>query len=415
MAKEFVHLNFHSEYSMLESCCSVKNVKDECIRTGHSCLAITDSGVMAGIVKFYKECVKAEDKKGNPLKKIKPIIGSKIYVCPKIEINEGRDYFQVILLAKGEEGYNNLKKLSNISHTEGYYYKPRVDYDLLSKNCGDLICISTGINSSVQKYARRGQVTEAKIEAEKLYSIFGDEYYIDVQNNGQSDQDVTNKNVIEVATLLGCGVVATNDVRYYQKEHHLAHLVLLATRDKKSIKSDKFSAIRTKERYLKTAEEMYEAFKGYPEYVLTNTLDIASKCNLSFNFGGMRLPEFEIPKEFSDDWEYLKHLSYCGLRERGLAEIPEYVERLEEELFDVRMINETKGYNFARYFLMVWDYVNHAQKNKCRTGIGRGSACGSVLLYSLKVTNIDPIKYNLYWWRFLTVDKEHYIDESCFF
>lgn len=370
--KKFVHLNFHSEYSMLESCCSISEIKAECVRTGNMCIAITDTGVMSGIVKFYKECISREDKKGNPLEYVKPIIGSKMYVCDDIAVQEGRDYFQAIFLAQNEEGYNNLKRLSNTSHVEGYYYKPRIDFNLMSQNHKGLICISTGINSSVQKHARRGNMEEAMEEAAKFHDIFGDRYYIDVQNNGQSDQEVTNRNVIKIGEKMGCGVVATNDVRYFRKNHHLAHLALLATRDKKSIKSEKFSAIRTKERYLKTADEMYAAFEGYPEYVLTNTLDIADSCDFKFEFGGMRLPEFDLPDGFSDDWEYLKHLSYKGLEERGFSNNPEYFARLEEELFDIKMINDTKGYNFARYFLIVWDYVNHAQNNGCRVGIGRG-------------------------------------------
>lgn len=415
MSKDFVHLNFHSEYSMLESCCQIEKLKAECIRTKNMCLAITDTGVLSGVIKFYKECVKEEDSKGRKLERIKPIIGSKMYMCEDISINEGRDYFQIILLAKNNEGYGNLKKLSNSSHVDGFYYKPRIDYSLLNKNHNGLICISTGINSSVQKLARRNLVDDAVKEASRFYDIFGEDYYIDVQNNGQSDQDVTNKNVVEVGKKLGCGVVATNDVRYYRQKHHLAHLALLASRDKKSIKSEKFSAIRTKERYLKTPDQMYAAFKDYPESVLTNTLDIADRCNVKFKFGGMRLPNFELPKNFNDDWDYLKYLGYKGLEERGCSDRKEYIDRLEEELFDIRMINETKGYNFARYFLIVWDYVNAAQNNGCRVGIGRGSACGSLLLYSLKVVNIDPVKYGLHWWRFLTVDKEEYIDDSCFF
>jgi DNA polymerase-3 subunit alpha len=412
METDFVHLNFHSEYSLLESCCHIDRIQSECNRTNNRALALTDSGNISGAVKFFKDCGK-DPAEGNS--KVKPILGSKFSLCPNIDIQKERDFSPLILLAKDDTGFGNIKNLSHISHVDGFYYKPRIDYNLLENHSDGLICISTGMNGSVQRLARRGKMKEAKAEAEKFKNLFGDDYYLEIQMNNQVDQDIVAKNILQLGKEMDIDVIATNDVRYFKQSDHKAHMVLKAIRDKKTIDSDKFTAIRTDQRYLKSPEEMKEAFKDYPVSVLHKTVEIAEKCNLEIKFGGMRLPEYDLPEGFETDSEYLRHLAFEGLKKRGLHDRPEYVERLEEELFDVYMVNEVRQYNFARYFLLVWDYVNHAQSNGCRIGIGRGSACGSLLLYTLYITNMDPIKYGLHWWRFLTVDKGHYIEEGDFF
>ena len=372
MKNDFVHLNFHSEYSLLESCCSLDKIKSECVARDYEALALTDTGNISGAIKFYKECTKIEDKEGKPLKPIKPILGTQMFLCEDIAIKEERDYSPIILLAKNNDGFKNIEILSHISHVDGFYYKPRIDYQLLEKHAKDVICISTDLNGSVQKLLRRNKIEEATVEAKKFKEMFGSDYYIEIQNNAQTDQELVNKNVLDISKKLGIDIVATNDVRYYKKDHYLAHLVLQASKDRKTVRSDKFTAIKTKERYFKSIDEMKLAFKDYPNDVLHNTVKIAEQCNVVFKFGGMRLPEINIPKDFNNEWEYLKFLSFNGLKERGLAGRQEYVDRLEDELFDVKMVNETKGYNFSRYFLIVWDYVNQARQNNVRLGVGRG-------------------------------------------
>jgi len=417
---DFVHLRFHSEYSLMDSCCSIKSVKKESLKRGFSALAITDTSNIAGTIRFYKECKKTEDKDGNKLEVIKPILGSLIYLSegPMNDCDEN-DHAPIILLAKDNNGFDNLKKLSHISHTDGFNEvstKSRIDIETLSNYKNGLIMIATDLNGPIQRLLRRKKVDEATKQTVEFKDIFGEDLYLEVQNNDQADQDLVNAGIMSLSSNYDIKVVATNDVRYYEKKHHNAHLVLRALDSHKTVNSRKFTAVRTNQRYFRTYDEMQEAFKDYPKEacVLSNTVEVADKCNVSFEFGGMRLPEYKLPDGFNTDWDYLKYLSFDGLKKRGLADNQKYIDRLEEELFDVRMVNETKGYNFARYFLIVWDYANHAQDNNCRIGIGRGSACGSLLLYSLRVTNIDPIKYGLYWWRFLTVDKSRYINENCF-
>lgn len=421
MTNDFVHLRFHSEYSLMDSCCLIKSVKKETLKRGFSSLAITDTASLSGAIRFYKECVKTEDKDGKPLEPIKPIIGSVVYIKEgDMGEHEENDHMPIILLAKDNKGFDNLREISHISHTQGYNeisHKPRIDHWILDQHKEGLILIATDLNGPVQRQLRRKKFEDASARAFMYKDMFGDDFYLEIQDNSQADQEMVNNGIIDIGKHANIKIVATNDVRYYRKEHHKAHLVLQASDARKTIKSKKFSAIRTDQRYFKTAQEMAEALKNYSvaSASMKNTVEVAEKCNVSLKFGGMRLPEFKLPEGFNSDWEYLKHLAFEGLKQRGLADKPEYVARLEEELFDVYMVNETKGYNFARYFLIVWDYANHAQTHGGRIGIGRGSACGSLLLYALKVTNIDPIRFGLYWWRFLTVDKARYIDEDCFF
>jgi len=415
---DFVHLRFHSEYSLMDSCCSIKSVKKECLKRNFSALAITDTNSIAGLIKFYKECNSKDESSDKEQKTVKPILGSLLHLCPNISDKEDNSYYPIILLSKDLTGLGNLKIISHISQTDGYNEKfnyPRVDYDVLSKYNEGLILISTDLNGSVQSLLRRRKDEQAYKEAIKFKDIFGENYYFEIQNNGRSDQEIVNKGILDLSKKINTKVVATNDVRYYSKDHYKAHLVLQALDERKTINSKKFTAFRTQERYFKTAEEMKLAFVDYPAEVLSNTLEVADKCNIALKFGGMRLPEYELPEGFESDWDYLKHLAYKGLKDRGLDDRKEYLERMEEELFDIKMIYQTCGYNFSRYFLIVWNYTNQAHDNGSRTGAGRGSACGSLLLYALKVTNVDPIKYGLYWWRFLTVDKKFYIDDKCFF
>jgi DNA polymerase-3 subunit alpha len=252
--------------------------------------------------------------------------------------------------------------------------------------------IATDLNGSIQRLIRRNKIDEADKMLLKFKDIFSDDLYLEVQLNGQADQHFVNAGMVALGASRTTKIVATNDVRYYEQKHHLSHLVLRALDDRKTIKSKKFSAIKTDQRYLKTALEMKEAFKDYPSTVLTNTVEVADKCNVVFKFGGMRLPKVELPDGFKTDQDYLRYLAFDGLKKKGLADNKEYIERLEEELFDVYMVNETKGYNFARYFLMVWDYANYAQSHGCRIGVGRGCfAPGCKVDCETGIKNIEDI------------------------
>jgi len=378
MSNEFVHLRFHSEYSLMDSCCSLSVVKPEALSRGFSALALTDTSNLSGSIKFYKECIKKEDKDGNKLGFVKPILGSLIYVTEgDLGKHDENDHFPIILMAKTNKGFDNLKRISHISNTTGFNEvskKSRIDYGILDKYKEDLIMIATDLNGPVHRRLRRRNEEEASKMALMFKDMFADDFYLEVQENNQADQDLVNSGIVEISKNHGIKIVATNDVRYYEKKHYKSHLVLRALDKRKTINSRKFSAIRTDQRYFKTFDEMKIAFKDYPDNlcVLKNTVEVADKCNISFKFGGMRLPDFELPKGFDSDWEYLKHLAVEGLKQKGLYDNKEYAERLEEELFDVFMVNETKGYNFSRYFLIVWDYANHAQEIGGRIGIGRG-------------------------------------------
>jgi len=358
---DFVHLNFHSDFSLRDSCCAIKKLPKECAEKKFKAVALTDTCNIRGAIKFYKACAFAE----NP---VKPILGTKLLI--KDEKN-----YPLIVLVKDDAGFHNLKLLSNNSQVEGWNNetkKPLTDIEFLRAHSDGLICIATDINGSVNRLARRDQLQEAYKEASMLKDIFGEDLYLEVQENSQLDQSKINKNIMKISKKLGSKIVATNDVRYYNKKDYIAHVALIADRKRTTITSDKFTYLKTRERYFKTYEEMKDAFKDYPLEFLTNTVEVSDKCNLNLEFGGMRLPEYELPDGFTSDWEYLKHLAFKGLSDRGFGGNQEYIDRLNDELFDVRMVNEVKKYNFSRYFLMVWDYVNHAHEIGCKIGVGRG-------------------------------------------
>ena len=541
MKTDFVHLHFHSDFSFLQSTCSIKDARKYCDKKGYPALGLTDEGNMCAAVKFYKECKKEDD-----YPSIKPIIGSTFYVTKGQDLEE-RDKTPLILLAQTNEGYHNLKSLSNDSNLEENLLNgPTITMDMLKENSEGLICISCDINGAVQRMVRRDRMGDAYFESSLYKEIFGDNYYIELEKLGMDDEDETNEKLLKVADKVGSKCVAGNDVHYYDKDHFDAYVTLLAMKKRSTFDKIIEKQSLSKEAYLKDQDEMKELFKEYPKEILHNTVEIAESCNVDIEFGGMKLPNFELPNGFQSDIEYIKHLSFEKLKSKNLAHKPEYVERLNDELFDIDMIDQIKGYNFARYFLIVWDYINYAESINCRTGIGRGcfipsskvnckneikeiqnveiddevlsydgkyhkvlntlnykvneditsieledgriinctsdheihvlknedlkwvmardlnredkiydikkgisveiksineykysgtvhdltikdihsynieglsvhnSACGSLLLYCLDITNIDPVKYGLHFWRFLTVDKQYSISTKDF-
>jgi len=405
---DFIHLHNHSEYSPIDSCCAISKFADYCRKMDMPAVALTDHGNMQGAILFYKACTADSDKDGNPIKPIKPIIGSEFYICPdRFDKEHGRKASRhLILMAENNKGYLNLMRLSELSYTEGFYYTPRIDFELLKEYHEGLICSSACIIGGIPRAIIDGDHKRAKEETAQYKDLFGDRFYLEVQNHGIEEQQVANKGIKKLSDEMGIPIIATNDVHYFEKKHSFSQEVLMAVNRKITISNPKHLSFGdTAEFYFKTLDEMKEKFDGWDDSIFHNTVEIAERCNVEIELGGMLLPEYDLPDGFNNDWDYLKHLAYEGMKRLGFDKDKEYIERLEEELYDVRMVNEVKGYNFARYFLMVWDYVNYAHEQGIITGCGRGSACGSLLLYCLDVTKIDPIKYDLVWWRFLTVDK----------
>ncbi len=387
--KNFVHLHVHTEYSLLDGACRIKELVDKAIEFNMPAIAITDHGTMYGVVEFYEECKS---------KGIKPIIGCEAYLCPLGHTNRQKaENFHLVLLAKDDAGYKNLVKLISIANTDGFYYKPRIDYDLLSKYSKGLIGLSACLAGEIPYLLLRGMEKEA-IEKAGLYKdIFGPQnFFIEIQPNTLKDQQIANKKLIELAKRLDIPVVATNDVHYMKKSDYAWHEVLLCVQTQTTIEDEKRMSFKVPDFYLKSPKEMWDAFGKEIPSALTNTQLIAEMCDVNFEMGRVLLPEFPIPDGESPS-TYLRKLAYKGLEERFLGKnIPEeYIKRLEYEL----SVIEQMGY--PGYFLIVADIVNAAKKRGIPVGPGRGSAAGSIVAYSLGITELDPIRFGLLFERFL--------------
>lgn len=392
----FVHLHTHSHYSLLDGLSKIDELVSKAVLYGMPALALTDHGVMYGVIEFYQKCIKAG---------IKPIIGVEAYLAPNGRLNKqsriDNKYYHLVLLAKNQTGYKNLTKLITLSHLEGFYYKPRIDWEILAKHAEGLICLSACL---------KGQVAETILsnESDKIYEviskyqeIFGsDNFYLEVQHHpGIPNQAKVNEAIYRLAEELKIKVVATNDVHYLSSEDAQAHdiLICLQTKSKKndtnrmSYLIDDFS--------FRSPDTMKKDFVDHPE-VISNTLEIAEKCNIKINFGEYLLPNYELTNGVTAEQE-LKNLCYQGLSHRypGKEKNVDILERLEYEL---GIINKT---DYASYFLIVQDFVNWAKNNDIVVGPGRGSAAGSIVAYLTNITNIDPIEYNLIFERFLNPDR----------
>ena len=391
---EFVHLHTHTEYSLLDGANKIKELPARAKELGMKAMAITDHGVMFGVVDFYKECKKVG---------IKPIIGCEVYVAPRTrfdkETNIDNKYSHLILLVKNETGYKNLTNLVSIGFTEGFYYKPRIDLELLEKYHEGLICLSACLAGSVNKAILKEDMEEARKIALWHKNLFGEDYYLEVQPNGLPEQVLVNQKLVQLSKELDIPLVATNDAHYLKKEDAYIHEVLLCIQTGKKMNDVDRMKMGADEFYVKSPEEMAEYFKNIPE-AIENTVKIAEKCNFDFVFGDIKLPNYEVPKEYKTHSEFFKELCRKGLIKRyGENPSKEIQDRLEYEI----SVIENMGY--VDYYLIVWDFINYAKNQGISVGPGRGSGAGSIAAYAMGITDIDPIKYNLLFERFLNPER----------
>lgn len=390
----FTHLHVHTEYSLLDGAARIKDLVLRAKELGMDSIAITDHGVMFGVIDFYKECKKQG---------IKPIIGCEVYTAARKmtdkEADKDKHQGHLVLLAKNEEGYKNLIKIVSLGFTKGYYYKPRIDKDVLREHSRGIIALSACLAGNIQYALMNRDYEAAKKEAIALQEIFGeDNFYLELQDQGLEEEAFIMPNMLRLSKELNIPLVATNDVHYVRQTDAEAHDVLLAIQTATTIDDENRMRFPNDQFYLKSEEEMRKIFSAVPE-AIDNTAQIAERCNVEFEFGQYHLPEFKAP-EGMDNTSYLRKLCRDGLEERyGTAVDESLKERLEYELSTI----VSMGY--VEYFLIVWDFINYAKQNHIVVGPGRGSAAGSLVAYCLKITDIDPIRYNLIFERFLNPER----------
>ena len=391
---DFVHLHVHSEYSLLDGMSRIKDLPVRAKELGMKAIALTDHGVMYGAVDFYKECKKND---------IKPIIGCEVYVAPhsRFDKEAGRDngYNHLILLAKNKTGYQNLSKLVSLSFVEGFYYKPRIDLEILEKYSEGLICLSACLAGSLSQAIIQDNMEKAEEIALWHKRVFKDDYYIEIQHNGLRQQIMVNQKLIQLARKLDIPLVATNDSHYLKKEDSYFHEVLLCIQTGKRMSDEDRMRFETQEFYIKSPEEMADYFSEFPD-AIENTVKIAEKCNYDFEFGVTKLPNYDVPEEYATHLDYFKDLCYKGIKNRyGEKPAEEVMSRLEYEI----SVIDKMGY--VDYFLIVWDYINYAKSVGIPVGPGRGSGAGSIAAYAIGITDIDPLKYGLLFERFLNPER----------
>ncbi|MFC0903398.1 DNA polymerase III subunit alpha [Clostridium sp. MT-14] len=389
---KWVSLHQHTEYSLLDSSAKIPELIARAKELGMNSMAITDHGVMYGCVDFYKEA-KAQG--------IKPIIGCEIYVSQgdmHIKQNNGRnENYHLVLLVKNKEGYGNLMKIVSTASIEGFYYKPRVDHAYLRSHSSGLIALSACMSGEIQSNILKNDLETARNAALFYRDTFKDGFYLELQYHGIEQQLKINEQLIAMSKELHIPLVVTNDVHYIRKEDYTAHDILLCIQTGKTVEEEDRMRYPSDEFYLKSPEEMCSMFSNVPE-ALENTVKIAEECNFDYEFHESKLPKFPLP-EGTDAYEYLKELCYRGLEQRYENITEKLKDRLEYELGVIK----TMGY--VDYFLIVWDFIRFARENKIMTGPGRGSGAGSIVAYTLGITKIDPIKYNLIFERFLNPER----------
>ncbi len=391
---KFVHLHVHSEFSLLDGANRIKDLPVRAKELGMDSIAITDHGVMFGVIDFYKAC------KANG---IKPIIGCEVYMSPRTRFDKepGIDnkYNHLILLAKDNNGYKNLSKLVSLGFIDGYYYKPRIDKELLEKYHEGLICCSACLAGEISQYILKDNIEQAEESAMWFKNLFGDDYYLEIQANTLREQVLVNQKLIAMSRKLNIPLVATNDAHYLRKEDYYNHEVLLCVQTGKRMTDDDRMSFTTNDYYIKSPEEMEEYFVNIPE-ALENTVKISEKCNVEFEFGNTILPNYDVPEQFETHYDYLKKLSNDGMKKRYGNDIPQDI--LDREEYELSVI---KKMGYVDYFLIVWDYINWAKSQGIPVGPGRGSGAGSIVAYSIGITDIDPIKYSLIFERFLNPER----------
>ena len=391
---KFVHLHIHSEFSLLDGANRIKDLPVRAKELGMDSIAITDHGVMFGAIDFYKACKKEG---------VKPIIGCEVYVAPRSRLQKetGIDnhYYHLILLAKNNEGYKNLSKLVSLSFVDGYYYKPRIDREILEKYHEGIICLSACLAGEVNQALLANQTEKAEEIALWHKKVFGDDYYIEIQNNGLREQVLANQKLIQLARKLDIPLVATNDAHYLKREDAYNHEVLLCIQTGKRMSDEDRMKFDTDELYVKSPEEMSEYFKAFPD-AIENTVKIAEQCNVEFEFGHTILPNYDVSPEYPTHYDFLKELCDKGLEKRYGKNLSEEIQKRAE--YELGII---KKMGYVDYYLIVWDFIHYAKTNGIPVGPGRGSGAGSILAYAIEITDIDPIKYGLLFERFLNPER----------
>ena len=391
---KYTHLHVHTEFSLLDGSSKINELITRTKELGMDSIAITDHGVMYGVIDFYK----AARKQG-----IRPIIGCEVYVAPNSRLDreaggEAGKYNHLVLLAENNTGYQNLIKIVSRGFTEGFYYKPRIDVELLEEYHEGIIALSACLAGEVAFDIRRGFYEEAKKAALRFQEIFGEgNFYLELQDHGIPEQTTVNQGLLRMHQETGIPLVATNDVHYINDTDAVSHDILLCIQTQKKVSDEDRMRYEGGQYYLKSPEEM-EALFPYAKEALENTAKIAKRCNVEIEFGNYKLPKFDVPKGYTTQ-EYLEKICTEGLEKRYLNPSKELRDRLDYELSTI------SGMGFVDYFLIVWDFIKYAKDNGIAVGPGRGSAAGSIVAYSLGITNIDPIKYNLLFERFLNPER----------
>ena len=390
----FTHLHVHTEYSLLDGSSKIKELTARAKELGMDSMAITDHGVMYGVIDFYRAAREVG---------IKPILGCEVYVAPGSrfdrESGAGEDrYYHLVLLAENNTGYKNLMKIVSKGFVDGFYYKPRVDLKLLTTYHEGIIALSACLAGEVQKYLARSMYEEAKRSALRYHEIFGkDHFYLELQDHGMPEQKMVNQGLLRLSQDTGLELVATNDIHYTYAEDAKAHDILLCIQTGKKVTDEDRMRYEGGQYYCKSEEEMRKLFP-YAQEAIDNTHKIAERCNVEIEFGVTKLPKYQVPEGF-DSWTYLNHLCREGFKTRYPDDDGTLSRRLDYELGVIR----TMGY--VDYFLIVWDFINYARSQNIMVGPGRGSAAGSIVSYTLGITNIDPVRYNLLFERFLNPER----------
>ena len=390
----FAHLHVHTEFSLLDGSNKIKEYVSRVKELGMNSAAITDHGVMYGVIDFYREAKKQG---------INPILGCEVYVAPNSrfdrEITGGEDrYYHLVLLAENEEGYANLTKIVSKGFVEGYYYKPRVDKELLRKYHKGIIALSACLAGEVARFLTKGLYEEAKKTALEYQEIFGEgNFFLELQDHGIPEQGLVNQQLIKMSEETGIELVATNDIHYTYAEDAKPHDILLCIQTGKKLSDENRMRYDGGQYYVKSEEEMLRLFP-YAKQALENTQKIADRCHVEIEFGVTKLPKYDVPEGYTS-WEYLQKLCYEGLEKRYGDPSEELKDRLSYELETIHQMG------YVDYFLIVWDFIKYAKDHGISVGPGRGSAAGSIVSYCLEITTIDPIRYQLLFERFLNPER----------
>ena len=389
----FVHLHVHTEYSLLDGACRIGKVAKRAAELGQTALAITDHGVMYGVIDFYRACKAAG---------IKPIIGCEVYVAPRSmedkQYGPDDEARHLVLLCENETGYKNLSYMVSKGFLEGFYRKPRVDLALLRQHSEGLIALSACLAGEIPRRLRQGDYQGAKAHALEMAEIFGpDHYYLELQDHGIPEQKTVNRDILRLARDTGLPLVATNDAHYVTRQDSKMQDVLMCIQMGKTVDDPNRMRFETEEFYIKSEEEMVALFPNLPE-VIANTQVIADRCNVEFTFGNYHLPQFQYPEGY-DAWSWFTELCWAGYAKRYPHDPDGYGERLEYEMSMIRKMG------YVDYFLIVADFVAYAKSQGIPVGPGRGSAAGAMVSYCLGITDLDPMKYSLYFERFLNPER----------